>query len=172
MEPKQAKDGSCYLWVKRAMIIVSTLIAIMHFYNKRMVALFKFEDKFDQYLTESDMEPYEKHQLTQMKAIDPSEYYKTVEAYYHGLYPSLDFYVILSSDIKEYPTNSIVKPLYILLLFLKELLGIRPGGNLNPPPENSVPSLSEEVPVVKALAYYEWVPDSFYELLLKYCFFF
>lgn len=135
-----------------------------------MVALFKFEEKFDRYLLESDMEEYDKHQIYQMKIIDPAEYYKQIEEYYNKLYPSLEFYIIMSDDIEEYPNNGIIRFFYIIWHFIKQMIFITPKRNINQ--NNSVinpaTGLSDSSPSVKALTYYEWVQNDFYERLLLY----
>ncbi len=53
-------------------------------------------------------------------------------------------------------------------LFVQASFGLRWGTDLSFPAGMPVQSLDEPMPDVKALAYYEWVHDLFYELLFRY----
>ena len=74
---------------------------------------------------------------------------------------------MISSDyIKEYPTNFLSKVIYIIFVCLKEMLGIRSPGKIIEEPDKQENNLNE-IPVVKALTYYEWIYDSDYEIFLR-----
>ena len=157
-------------WMKKILIGISILAYILYYYNKRMVGIFNFEQRFDQYLKESDMQLYELHQIRQMKAIDPTQYYKIVSDYYHSQYPTLDFSIMFSDDIQEYPVNNIMRIFYILILFIKQTLRIYQGRDLSNLEGDTVPSLRVNVPVVTVLTFYEWIHNDFYCTLLLYFF--
>jgi len=156
------------IWVQRIMITLSIFGYILYFYNKRMVGLFNFEKKFEQNIKQLDVEVYEKHQITQMKGIDPEEYYRIIENFYCTQYPALRFHIILSTEIETYPNNPLFKPIYILILFLKELLRVYPRSDLSSARDCNIPSLRATIPTVKVLTFYEWVHNDFYELWFKY----
>ena len=135
-----------------------------------MVGIFNFEHRFDQYLKEGDMQLYELHQIRQMKVIDPTQYYKIVSDYYHSQYTTLDFNIMFSDDIQEYPVNNIMKIIYIIILFIKQTLRIHQGRDLSNLEGDTSPSLRVNVPVVIVLTFYEWIHNDFYCTLLLYFF--
>ena len=130
----------------------------MFYYNKRMLAIFNFESTFIQFLQESDMLPEEKHKLLTMKNTKPDNYYKVIENYYNYKYSPLNLSIIPTSLIQEYPTTFLLRELYILILFLKDLLGINIMSN----------SLTKDNNERLALIWFEWIPSYSYELFLKY----
>ena len=154
-------------WIRSIAMGISILGYVLYFYNKRMIGLFNFEMAFEQYIKESDIDLIEKQQIMHMKNIDPEEYYKLVANFYDRKYPAIKFYVIMSKDIDTFPDTVLDNIGHAILLFLKELLGMKPKSNFEAE-INDIPSLRIIIPTAKVLVFYEWIRNDFYELLFKY----
>ena len=125
--------------------------------------MYKFEERFYQYLREEYVTEYERNHIKELKRTQPIYYYQEIERYYNERFPSLRFYVLFSTEIQEFPTNPIYKIWCSFRLFIKHIFHMRPDSI-----QYMEFTMNSGIPIAKVLAFYEWVPDEFYECLIKY----